>query len=283
MENRLEMLHFFPFWSIIRQRGDTVRIRYDVEKMKRIINDLSVLTGISMSFLDKDRRVLCNCVKDNDYCSVLQSDKKNKKLCDFSDDIILNKCLENKCFEGHICHAGLYDAAMPIIKDGIFAGIVLMGRVRLAGKADSSKLPRAAKEKYEAIPEFSDAQISALGTLLPNVFFESAIFIESDGIFNEIADYIKSAPEESLGIDGICKKFHVSKNSLYAYFKECYGKTVNEFVSDVRMEKAKSLLSNSRYPIYMVAEMVGIDNHTYFCKLFKKKTGMTPNEYRRAN
>ena len=262
-----------------KKRGDCVRIRYDIEKMKRIISDLSLLTGISMSFLDTDRRTLCSCINDNGYCSALQTDKNSKRMCDCSDNIILNKCLETKCFEGHICHAGLFDAAMPIIKDDIFAGMILMGQVRLSGKSGALKL----SEKYDAIPEFSDDQISALGTLLPNVLFESAIFIEYDSIFNEIVEYIKDNPGEPIGIDHICKKFHVSKNSLYSYFKECYGKTVNEFITDVKIERAKRLLLNSRDPIYVIAEDIGIDNHTYFCKLFKKKTGMTPNEYRRSN
>ena len=260
-----------------------MRIRYDVEKMKRIISDLCVLTGISMSFLDTERRTLCSYKKDDDYCSLLQTDKNNKRRCACSDEVILNKCLETKRFESHICHAGLFDAAMPIIKDDVFAGIVLMGRLRLAENEEEPMLSAAMKEKYDDIPEFSDTQISALGTLLPNVLFESAIFIESDGIFNEIVEYVKKSPQEPLGVDHICKRFHVSKNSLYAYFNENYGKTVNEFISDVRIEKAKSLLSGSRDPIYMIAEKIGIDNHTYFCKLFKKKTGMTPNEYRRSN
>ena len=256
-----------------------MRIRYDVEKMKRIISDLSVLTGISMSFLDTERRSLCSSIKDNDYCSVLQLDKKNKRLCDCSDDIILNKCLETKCFESHICHAGLFDAAMPIIKDGILAGIVLMGRLRRASERGET-VETSLIEKYMAIPEFNDAQIESLGSLLPNILFESAIFIEYDGVFNEIGEYIKANLREPLGIDYICKKFHVSKNSLYAYFKEAYGKTVNEFIVDARMERARQLLLNGSEPIYAVAESVGIDNHTYFCKLFKRKNGITPNRYR---
>lgn len=261
-----------------------MRIRYDVEKMKRIISDLSVLTGISMSFLDTERKTLCSSKKDNDYCSLLQADRKVKMRCSCSDDIILDRSLESKRFESHICHAGLFDAAMPIIKDGIFAGIVLMGRLRRVGSAAEpiSADPLLAKE-YRAVPEFNDEQIESLGSLLPNVLFESAIFIEYDGVFNEIGEYIRSNLTEPLGIDYICKKFHVSKNSLYAYFKECYGKTVNEFIVDARMERAKQLLLNRSEPIYAVAESVGIDNHTYFCKLFKKKNGMTPNQYRISN
>ena len=260
-----------------------MQIRYDVEKMKKIISDLSVLTGISMSFLDTERKTLCSCKKENDFCGLLQSDINNKKRCSCSDNFILNKCLESKRFESHICYAGLFDAAMPIIKDDVFAGMVLMGRLRLSGNSEMPLLSDDMKEKYDALPEFSDEQIAALGSLLPNVLFESAIFIENDGIYNEIAEYIKENVQETTGIEHICKRFHVSKNSLYAYFSERYGKTVNEFITDVKIEKAKRLLSNSRDPIYMIAESVGIDNHTYFCKLFKKKTGMTPNEFRRSN
>lgn len=252
-----------------------MRIRYDVEKMKRIISDLSVLTGISMSFLDTERRTLCNCVKDNDYCSVLQLDKKNKRLCNCSDDLILNKCLETKRFEGHICHAGLFDAAMPIIKDGIFAGIVLMGRVRFANGE------KKAEALYGEIPEFRDEQIKSLGTLLPNVLFESAIFIEFDDRINEITEYIKNNLTESLSVDHICKRFLMSKNTLYGLFKDHFNNTVNEFITEARMEKARGLLRETNVPVYEIAEAAGINNYTYFCKLFKKREGISPTEYRK--
>ena len=107
-----------------------MKLRYDVEKMERIISDLCVLTGISMSFLDTERRTLCRYLNDNDYCSTLQHNAENERLCSCSDDVILNRCMESKRFESHICHAGLFDAAMPIVKDDVFAGIVLMGRLR---------------------------------------------------------------------------------------------------------------------------------------------------------
>ena len=115
-----------------------MKIRYDTEKMSRIISDLGVLTGISMSFLDAEMRTLCRYVKEGDYCSVLQNDAESQRLCSCSDDIILNRCMENKRFESHICHAGLFDAAMPIIKDDIFAGVVLMGRLRYYGSSEKN-------------------------------------------------------------------------------------------------------------------------------------------------
>ena len=260
-----------------------MKLRYDVEKMERIISDLCVLTGISMSFLDAERRTLCRYTRDEDFCSLLQSDAGNKRLCSCSDELILNRCMESKRFESHICHAGLFDAAMPIIKDGIFAGIVLMGRVKYSKDTAKGGLPEEMKDKFEAIPFFNDRQISSLGTLLPNVLFESAIFIEHDSRLDEITEYIKNNLTEKLSVDVICKRFLMSKNSLYAAFGEHLGTTVAEYITDARLERARAMLRDTAAPVYEIAESVGVNNYTYFCKLFKKKEGVSPIEYRKAS
>ena len=260
-----------------------MKLRYDVEKMERIISDLCVLTGISMSFLDAERRTLCRYTRDEDFCSLLQADADNKRLCSCSDDIILNRCMESKRFESHICHAGLFDAAMPIVKDDVFAGIVLMGRLRYYKDTEKTGLSEEMREKFESIPIFNDTQISSLGSLLPNVLFESAIFIEHDSRLDEIAEYIKNNLTERLSVDLICKKFLMSKNSLYAAFEEHYGTTVNEYITSVRLDMAKSLLRDTVAPVYEIAEQVGINNYTYFCKLFKKIEGVSPIKYRKAS
>lgn len=251
-----------------------MRIRYDIEKMKRIITDLCVLTGISMAFLDTERKQLFRYEKEGDFCTVMQKDPQKHALCRCSDEHILNLCFENKRFESHICHAGLFDAAMPIMKDGIFAGIVLMGRVRLA---DAGK---ASDGLYDALPEFREEQIKSLETLLPNVLFESAVFIEFDDRTAQISEYIKNNLTEPLSVNGICKKFLVSKNTLYELFGEQFGMTVNEYITSVRLEQAKAMLRESKAPVYEIAEHVGLNNHTYFCKLFKKREGVSPVEYR---
>lgn len=262
-----------------------MRIRYDLEKLERIISDLSVLTGISMAFLDTERRTLCRRIRENDFCSAFQSDVKNKKLCECSDKLILDRCIENKRFESHVCHEGLFDAAMPIIKDGILAGIVLMGRVRLIDRTRSEwrEKSEVLSRLYLKIPEFRDEQIASLGTLLPNVLFESAVFIEFDDQTSEIAEYIKNNPSAELSVGSVCKRFHISKNSLYSAFREYFGRTVSEYITDVRMERARYLLRETSAPVYEIAESIGIDNYTYFCKLFKKREGISPTEYRKAS
>lgn len=274
INNCIKILHFLPFCVKIRYRGGCMNIRYDIEKAKRIICDLSVLTGISMAFLDINRNRLCSCGKEDNFCTALQSDPKKQALCSCSDEIIINRCFETKQFEGHICHAGLYDAAMPIIKDGIFAGVIIMGRVRLA---DSG---RHTDVIYRGIPEFTEEQIQSLGTLLPNILFESAVFIEFDSRIDKITEYIKNNLSAPLSVNAICKKFLISKNTLYSLFREHFNVTVTEYITELRMKKARELLSETKAPVYEIAEAVGINNYTYFCRLFKKAENVSATEYR---
>ena len=54
-----------------------------------------------------------------------------------------------------------------------------------------------------------------------------------------------------------------------------------EILLDCRLVKAEQLISENRYKIYEVAEMVGYHDLSYFIRVFKKKYGVTPNVYRR--
>jgi len=56
---------------------------------------------------------------------------------------------------------------------------------------------------------------------------------------------------------------------------------VNAYITQQRMTRAKQLLRETEEPVYRVAELIGIRNYTYFCRLFKEKTGLTPLRYRR--
>jgi two-component system response regulator YesN len=75
----------------------------------------------------------------------------------------------------------------------------------------------------------------------------------------------------------------MSKNTLYALFREHLGATVTEYITGLRIDRAKRLLRETKDTVYEVAESVGIDNYTYFCKLFKKREGISPSEYRKAS
>lgn len=260
-----------------------MQIIYNTDKLEQILGDLSVLTGISIAFLDKNRNRICGSVKENDFCEMIQKTEPLKKKCIFSDAEILDRCRENGCYESHFCHAGLYDAALPVIINGSIAGYLIMGRVRSAESpvecnvSDNEQL----KKLYKELPFFSESRLLSLRTLLPNILFSDAISLELDELGERITEYIGNNLTSELSVGSICKTFFISKNHLYKYFKISYGTTVNEYITLKRTEKAKELLIKTSEPIYSVCEKAGIDNYTYFCRLFKKREGLTPTEYRK--
>lgn len=73
---------------------------------------------------------------------------------------------------------------------------------------------------------------------------------------------------------------YLSPNYLSELFKKHTGKTISEYLTEYRLEKACQLLDHAEYRVGDVSGMVGIHDGRYFSNMFKKKYGMTPTEYR---
>ena len=84
-----------------------------------------------------------------------------------------------------------------------------------------------------------------------------------------------------LSIQDIAKDVFVTPNWLSAIFRKETGRTINEYITDVRIKKAKELLLQGKYKIYEIAEMVGYGSSQYFSRVFYQQTGHTPQRYRK--
>lgn len=239
-----------------------MKIKYNTKALEHIITDLSTLTGISISFLDTEFNHLILCSKENDYCSFLQRSVLPNEYCFKSDMQILLKCKESRKLESHICHAGLCDSAMPVIRNGIIAGYIVFGRIRNNNSPKKQvydldeKLSKSLDKKYNQLTFLSDKQIEAFYDLLPRILFQNDIEIEYDGFITEITEYINNNLSKELKICTLCKKFYVSKNRLYEAFKNYYGCTVNEYITEQRIKKACEKIKNSDEPICKIADVV---------------------------
>ncbi|TXK80347.1 response regulator [Paenibacillus sp. N3.4] len=85
---------------------------------------------------------------------------------------------------------------------------------------------------------------------------------------------------ENLQVGVIANEVFLSPTYLCLLFKQETGETINEYLTKVRIEKAKELLSDPRNKFYEVSYTVGYSDPSYFSKLFKKYTGVTPSSFR---
>ncbi len=97
----------------------------------------------------------------------------------------------------------------------------------------------------------------------------------------EIMRYIDENYKQDLYLEKIAERFQLSAKYVSRIFKEQTGMNVTDYVSKVRIDEAKKMISGTDRNIMHIAEDVGIFSRTTFIRLFKKYEGITPNEYRK--
>lgn len=111
---------------------------------------------------------------------------------------------------------------------------------------------------------------------------------KKDGIYNPIIEkakmYIKNNySNPALSLDEIAGTLNISPGYLSILFKQVSKKSFINYLTAIRMEKAKELLIYSNLKTYEISYKVGYDNPTYFSTTFKKNIGSKPKEYREAH
>lgn len=104
-------------------------------------------------------------------------------------------------------------------------------------------------------------------------------FMREASLNDRVCDYIAAHLDEPLSIRGLCDHFWISPTALMKIFKEGTGKSIHEYVIDLRIREAKHRISTTHQSFTAVSEALGFSSVTYFSKVFKAKTGMTPTEY----
>ena len=105
--------------------------------------------------------------------------------------------------------------------------------------------------------------------------------VEENSTIFLIKDYISQKyMNETLSVKDISEHVFLSTSYVCTFFKNETGQTLNQYLTEYRMEKAKQLLIDPRYKITDISARVGYSDGNYFGKSFKKYTGFSPSEYR---
>lgn len=100
-------------------------------------------------------------------------------------------------------------------------------------------------------------------------------------IVRQIRDHILNNYNENIHLDTLSQQFSVSKYHLQRMFKKYVGQSPLEFLSGVRLTRAKQLLRTTDLPVSEIAYGVGIENASYFISKFRAEEGITPHQYRK--
>ncbi|MCU6709582.1 helix-turn-helix domain-containing protein [Paenibacillus sp. J5C_2022] len=104
-----------------------------------------------------------------------------------------------------------------------------------------------------------------------------------DHIADFVLEYVREHYAEDITLEHVAEKLHISGGYLSTYFKDKTGKNFIDYVHEVRIDKAKEVLSGSVMKIQDIAKEAGYHNMNSFHRMFKKFTGCTPSEYRKQS
>ena len=129
-------------------------------------------------------------------------------------------------------------------------------------------------QTLEEIHSFFKREVQSIGE--PNEEDTNIAVVQK--IQQYIADHYS---EKDLSVKVLADLVYLTPTYLSNLFKKSTGYTIGQYLLDIRIEAAKQLLRDPEYKLYQVATMVGYEDSNYFTKIFKKRTDMTPSEYRK--
>ena len=97
----------------------------------------------------------------------------------------------------------------------------------------------------------------------------------------EVYDYLNKNFREHIKLDELCFLFNTNKTTLCANFKKAYGQTIIDYINNLKIKEAKVLMREGKYNLTEISAMLGFNSIHYFSRMFKKITGVSPNEYKK--
>lgn len=160
-------------------------------------------------------------------------------------------------------------------------------------KSSSAKLSSRELLDMESMVEMADKSIELLDVKYLCDIMEDII----DGILtsgveeaadsmrdvvHQAARYIQEHYFEPLTLSGLAEQFHVEHSYFSRIFKKEMGQTLMLYISGLRVEKAKEYMKGENNNLAEIAFMVGYDDYTYFNRVFRKVTGISPRDYKKS-
>ena len=104
----------------------------------------------------------------------------------------------------------------------------------------------------------------------------------TSGIMSLAIAYINQNIFGELDIDSICSAIHISKYHFCRQFKQHFGMTVMDYILKTRIVMAKGMLRKEKLSVTEISTRCGFSSISYFSRVFKQDTGMTPLQYKKA-
>ncbi len=272
---------------------------FDKLNLESLLQDFYTAVGIRISVFDDDFNLVTEYPENPpDFCANIRKTAAGAAACRRCDVCAFNRAKKLRGPHIYTCHAGLTEAITPIQLGGGVLGYAILAHMlpsenyketvqkacRLASKFGVSEeqsfsalsliQPRSSKQIHAAV--------RILDAVSAYVHIRNLARCKTRTLSRDIENYINDNLKEDITSASLCEKFHCSRSALYHLSVRAFGTGIMQYVTYRRMENAKKMLLSGA-TISEVAAANGFSDYSYFCRVFRRETGCTPDGFRKNN
>ena len=225
-----------------------------------------------------------------EVCNYFKSFPKQFDRCFKCRNLAISKALDTKkAFFGQ-CINGVFEYTHPVVDDdGEVICIIFIGNIL---PQNHHRIDRRLKNNLNLYGtmehNFSEGNCQKVAMLIEGYVREilsktPKVQQSKNLLIENVKKYVDDNLEYNVELSQVALLFHYNEKYLGRLFKKEMGQSFKEYINKARLKKAQDLLDNSNFTVTEIAFRTGYNNVTYFNRVFKRATGLTPTLFRKRN
>lgn len=264
------------------------------EEIISMLSELHNISGFRISLHGMDfEEIAAYPERALPFCRYVHSCKGEHGKCLKSDAEACKRVRKSENAFIYKCRYGLTEVICPLHTLGSPSGYLMMGQARDESVSDehlSSTLNllgagERAEELLKSVPSISAKKTASFAKIMTICAEYMTLINALPGNKPSTAEltrlYIYENFREKITMRDICTALGRTKSAICPAFKEKYGITVMDYLTELRIEEAKKMLMQTDMTVSEISDETGFSDTSYFSKVFLKAVGVSPTHYRR--
>lgn len=221
-------------------------------------------------------------------CDAAKSSSNGFASCFRCRNAVLKWCVRRKKSFGGFCVKGVYEYCRPVIYNSDVAAVIFIGNILTDIKLQHSILQKHINPSLLKTMQknFTEEDCCRTADVLENYIlhlldkYGESSAEPTDTLIDNIKNYVNENLMYDFSMTDLSVVFNYNVKYLGRLFKSKTGFTVKEYCCVCKIEKAKILLKTTSLTIIDISAQSGFNNVSYFNRMFKRITGISPSQYR---
>lgn len=265
------------------------------DEVQALIDHFAAVLDLRVTFFSADGRELRRGrqMRNCDYCAMVQQELGTLKACLSMDTEKRSEAVEKHGIIDYRCHAGLREAIAPVFLHDKLAGFLMIGQFRTNDEVPANMLERCTNaeqrrrlaEAFRAVPKINSEKLEdMLGLfrmLIDYICVRELAVLQGDRLRHDIDHYLELHCTGEVRLPEMARKLGRSVSTISQFLRRNYRTSFKELLIERRLRKAEEFWrANPEATVGEAAFAAGFTDQFYFSRVFRKRRGLPPGEYR---